>query len=200
MCEIWKKIDEPLDPRPLFTKFQERFPTFNSMQQHDTHEAVLCIIDAFEKSLGKEFINSIFYGNEDQVITYPGGSSTRTQEFMSLFVDSPLSEYNKYHILDNYVDEAGKTYHVAALQSIIKKTGECLTITFTQKCAVKDIPLEYMNCKIFALVIHWGISNGGHYAAYTKHKGKWYLVDDETKTEVDTPDENAPCSMVWYKK
>lgn len=175
---------------------------FTPMQQHDAHEAVLALMDTLEKSLSLDFMKPIFYGKEEQVVVFPGGTSSRTSDFCSLFVDSPghLENYDKYHILGDYVDDTGKKHNAAAMQTVIRETGECLSVIFTQKCPAELVPDTYHGMKLFVIVGHWGSFHGGHYAAYVKHKGKWRLADDDTSTMVDAPDGNAMCSMAWYKK
>lgn len=200
---MWSKGKDPIDASDLLTAFQNKFTDFVPRQQHDTHEAVLSLLDAFEKSLGLDYMKPIFYGKEDQVVTYPGGTSTRTHEFCSLFVDSPehMQNYSKYHILSDYVDDAGKKYNAAAMQTIIQKTGECMSVIFTQKCPAELVPDVFNNLKLFGLVIHWGLSaNSGHYAVIVKHKKQWRTIDDDVVTKVDAPDGHLMCSMAWYKK
>lgn len=201
--QMWnRRYNKPIKADKLVSAFQKQFPQFDAGNQHDTHEAVLALLDTFEKSLGAEYIKQLFYGKEEQVITYPKGTTRRENEFMSLFVESPkqLIEYSKYHILDDYEDDDGKKYNAAALQTLIKTTPHCLTVAFTQKCPVEDIPEKFEGMHLFAVVIHWGMSRGGHYAACLKHRGKWRVIDDDSVSEVDTPPPHTPCSMAWYKK
>lgn len=195
--QLWAHQD--LDPRALFTTFHTRFPQFTPGHQHDTHEAVLAIIDALEKSLGVEYMKTIFYGKEDQIVTYPGGTSTRPSEFSALFVESPhkLSNYSKHIILSEYEDDAGKKYHAAALQTVIRATPHCLMVVFTQKCPVEQVPLKFEGAHLFGIVIHAGISQGGHYAAFLKHRGQWQLFDDDAVSPMEP---RGICSMAWYKK
>lgn len=201
---MWnRKETGPLDPRDLLHAFQAKFTDFTPLHQHDAHEAVLSLMDALEKSLGLDYMKPIFYGKEEQLVVYPGGTSSRTHDFCSLFVDSPdhMEKYDKYHILSDYVDDAGKKYNAAAMQTIIKETGQCMSAIFTQKCPAELILDTYNGMKLFGLVIHWGLSaNSGHYAVILKHKGQWRLIDDDTVTEIHKPVGHVMCSMAWYKK
>ena len=198
---FWNKTGtELVHPRDVLHAFIERCPQFKQGQQHDTHEAVLALLDIFEKSLGNEYIKTLFYGTEVQVVTYPNGMSRRENDIMSLFVEQSLNDYSKYEYLTDYVDDAGRRYNVAALHTELKSLGHCLPVTFMQKCKVKDIPEEFQGMKLFALVIHWGIALGGHYYVFVKHKGQWRLTDDDSIQDVDKPHDHVPCSMAWYKK
>jgi hypothetical protein len=178
-------------------EFTQKFPQFIPGHQHDTHEAVLAIIDALEKSLGLDYMKSLFYGKEEQIVTYPGGTSKRPSEFMSLFVEN-LENYSKHVIISDYEDDKGEKYHVAAVQNVIQQTPHCLTVTFTQKCPSDKIPEKFEGMFLFALVVHVGMYQGGHYAAFIKHKGQWRLADDDAISLIEKP--NALCSMAWYKK
>ena len=200
---MWNRKDTPLDPSELLDAFRTKFTDFTPLHQHDAHEAVLSLLDALEKSLGLDYMKPIFYGKEEQVVVFPGGTSSRMHDFCSLFVDSPehLQKYDKYHILSDYVDDAGKKYNAAAMQTVIRETGDCLSVIFTQKCPVELVPDTYNNLKLFGLVIHWGLSaNSGHYAVVVKHKKQWRMIDDDVATKIDAPDPRLMCSMAWYKK
>lgn len=197
---LWNRHSkDSLDASDLLRVFQTRCPQFTPGRQHDTHEAVLALVDIFEKSLGLDYMKSLFYGKEDQIVTYPKGTSKRTNEFMSLFVEK-LDDYSKHQVISGYEDDDGQKYHVAALQTKITQTGHCLTVTFTQKCLASTIPEMFEGMHLFGIVVHWGIARGGHYAVFVKHKKKWRMVDDDAVLEIEKPYPNAPCSMAWYKK
>jgi len=195
---LWnKRITEPIAPREFVKCFTEKFPQFTPGRQHDTHEAVLCLIDALEKSLSLDYMKKLFYGKEEQIVTYPEGVSRQMNEFMSLYIDD-LNTYSKHVIIDNYEDDSGNKYNVAAIQNVIKHTPHCLTVIFGQKCPSETIPEIFQGMALFGLVVHAGVSHGGHYAAFLKHRKQWRLFDDDTVHLVDKP--SALCSMAWYKK
>lgn len=199
---IWSK-DGEADPQPFLKLFQAKFPSFTPGKPHDTNEAVLCIIDVLEKSLGLDFMKPIFYSTEKQTVIYPGGESSRTNEIVSLTMPdaSGLQTYSKHQYLTDYVDMNGKKYNVAALQTTLDKMGHIFTMTFMAKTPAESVPQKFGEShELFALVVHWGIAFGGHYAVLCKHKGHWRFIDDETVREVPGPDPRMPCSMAWYKK
>ena len=68
---LWSEDGQP-DPRPLLLAFRTRFPSFDP-GQHDAQEAFLCLVDALENSLGKEFIKKIFtpFSRTDFPLTIP---------------------------------------------------------------------------------------------------------------------------------
>lgn len=199
---MWnKKYTDPIVPKELLKAFQTKCPQFTPGQQHDTHEAVLALMDILEKSLGLRFMKPIFYGTEEQTVTYPKGTSWRAETFMTLFVRNPehMTNYSKHQILDGYEDDSGTKYNVAALQMKITDTGHCLVVNFTEKTTTEQVPETYQDMHLFAIVIHWGIFHGGHYASLLKHKKQWRFIDDDTVRETDLPT-GTPCSMAWYKK
>lgn len=200
---MWNtRYTDPVNPSELLNAFQTKCPQFTPGHQHDTHEAVLALMDILENSLGLSYMRPLFYGTEEQTVTYPKGTSWKAETFMTLFVRNPehLANYSKHQILDGYEDNDGNKYNVAALESKVTETGHCLVVNFTEKTTADQIPETYQNMHLFALVIHWGMLHGGHYAAFLKHKKQWRLVDDDSVREVDAPDKGTPCSMAWYKK
>ena len=57
-----------------------------------------------------------------------------------------------------------------------------------------------------AVIMHSGTINNGHYTAYRKHRGKWYLLDDKRCTAEGPEDMTAVARkrgqpvMALYKK
>lgn len=200
---LWnKRYTDPVNPNELLQAFQTKCPQFVPGHQHDTHEAVLALMDILEKSLGLSYMKPLFYGTEEKIVTYPKGTSRSTETFATLFVRNPehLVKYSKHHIIEGYEDNNGNKYHVAALETKVTETGHCLLVNFTEKTTVDQVPDIYLDMYLFALVVHWGMFHGGHYAACLKHKNQWRLVDDDSVQEVDAPHKGTPCSMAWYKK
>ena len=201
---MWNKRHQgdPIAPRELLREFQTKCPHFSPGYQHDTHEAVLALLDILEESLGLTYMKPLFYGTEEQTVTYPKGTSWGAGTFATLFVRNPehLVNYSKHQIIEGYEDNDGNRHHVAALETKVTETGHCLLVNFTEKTTVDQVPDTYLGMHLFAFVIHWGMLHGGHYAALLKHKKQWRLVDDDSVRDVDEPDKGTPCSMAWYKK
>jgi len=203
-----KKPENNLSPKKLLDIFRKRFKIFDNSHEHDAHEALVCIIDILEKTIPQ--IKQMFYGTLAKDIIYPGGKSHTEEAFGPLMLtchkNCSLEDLIQDHladtVLEGYEDDDGKTYNVSVLrQSIIKKPPIlifCINM-FLNKHQIK-IPQEYENYVLYACCIHMGNTRGGHYVAFTKHKGKWYLKDDELVREVNHPPESGPFYLCMYKE
>ena len=49
-----------------------------------------------------------------------------------------------------------------------------------------DANVVNTNYQLFSTCTHMGSNRGGHYIAYTKHKGNWYLKDDISCNKIDS--------------
>ena len=200
---------DPVDPSNLLSAFRTKFPSFNNGGQHDAQEVIVCLIDVFEQSLGKQFISEIFNGEETQETVYPGGVSKRTGTFTTIILDvnsetdlkTLLTEREKHSFISDYIDETGKKHHAAAVGLKVTKWPKILIFTFSmyaRKFPI-EIPQEIEGKRLFAVVLHAGIMCGGHYAMAVKRYDKWYLKDDDTVSELNEPPSKGPFYMALYR-
>ena len=200
---------DPVDPSGLLSAFRIRFPNFANANQHDAQEVIVLLIDIFEQSLGREFIREIFNGTENQETVFPGGRSNLESEFTTLLLDVTeptslghlLEDREKHRAIKDYTDAAGKTHHVAAVQTCVKKWPKVLSFSFSMydyKFPI-EIPNEFKGKKLFACVLHAGIQQGGHYALMVRRWDKWYIKDDETVNEITPSEFKGPFYMAWYR-
>jgi ubiquitin C-terminal hydrolase len=201
-CEITKEYQkvviqlflkgqtDPVNPRYLLTAFQRRFSAFANQQQHDAQEVILLLIDVFEKSLGKDYITSLFNGEEINETIYPGGRSDSKSQFVTRFLDvtapcklnEVLDKRSEPTAIMDYTDETGKTHYVAAIRNRVERWPKIISISFLMyngKYPV-EIPEEFEGRRLFACVLHSGVQQGGHYALLVRRWDKWYLKDDES--------------------
>lgn len=201
--------DGPVDPSALLGAFRTRFPSFAGTGQHDTHEVITLLVDVFEKSLGTKFVQSIFNGTEVQETVYPGGLSSRPSQFVSLILsvegtsklEDLLKTREKHTGIEGYVDDAGTRHHVAATRTRVTSWPRVTAFTFSMyshKFAI-EIPEVFEGRRLFAAVIHQGVSWGGHYLLAVRRFDKWYTKDDDVVTELPGPPLNGPFYMVWYR-
>jgi ubiquitin C-terminal hydrolase len=206
-----KSVVGPVDPSPLLGVFRTRFSSFANTGQHDAQEVVLCLIDVFEKSLGKEFIKNIFNGEETTETVYPGGKSSHPSEFTTLLF--PLTEggrvslgdllaaKDRHQALQGYEDETGRKHAVAATRTIVTRWPAIISFTFGMygPKSIVEIPKTFSNKNLFAVVLHYGMMMGGHYAMAVKRFDKWYIKDDESVTELSEVPANGHFYMAWYR-
>jgi ubiquitin C-terminal hydrolase len=206
---LWAEDGAP-DPRGLLLAFRTRFPSFDP-GQHDAQEAFLCLVDALEKSLGKEFIKKIFTGRETQVTTWPGGESKRTEDFVTVVfsltepcevtLESLMKSRGKPVEIQGYKDDSGAE-HVAHVTTRVTDWPQVATFTFACYNGHKPIillPEEYEGRKLFAVVIHMGGPHGGHYAMAVRFKDDWYIKDDGSVTKMDSGPKRGAFYMALYR-
>jgi len=210
--QIWSS-DGPLDPRPLLQAFRTRFPRFSGRGQHDAQEVYLCLVDVLETSLGKKFIHKIFTGKELQETVWPGGKSTRQDDFVSVtfpMVGGPggtisleelLKKKEKHEAIQGYTDDKGRTHNVAAMRQRVEQWPIVATFTFGMygpKSIVK-LPEIFQGRRLFAVVMHMGMMHGGHYAVAVRFKDKWTIKDDDTVSELQEAPLEGPFYMAMYR-
>ena len=61
---------------------------------------------------------------------------------------------------------------------------------------------EYKNTKysLFAMCKHHGSHHGGHYVAYTKHRGQWFMKNDGFCTKIEKYPESDYYYLALFKK
>ena len=220
-CDITKEYQEvakqlfmakgegPVNPGNLLNAFRTKFTCFAGGGQHDAQEVIVCLLDVFEKSLGKELIQDIFNGEEIQETIYPGGKSQTRQTFTTLILDvnsdsklESLLETRAKHIgFSDYQDDTGRRHRVAAVGRMVSRWPRVIGFTFSMynsKFQI-EIPETFEGRYLFAVVLHAGIMWGGHYALAVKRYGKWYIKDDESVSEMNQPPLRGPFYMAWYR-
>lgn len=204
-----KDRTEPVSPAELLGAFRNRFPQFTGGRQHDAQEVILLLIDAFEKSLGKELIQNIFNGEDSQETLWEDGTSTVKTPFTTLVLDVSepcrledlLGGRSEEQPIEGYVDASGKTHEKAAVRRHVSKWPRIVSFSFSMyDCKFPiEIPFEFEGRKLFACVLHQGIQRGGHYALLVRRFNKWYLKDDETVHEVEPNHFRAEFYQAWYR-
>jgi hypothetical protein len=206
---MWRKGDTP-DPRPFHTAFTNRFTTFKNMWPHDSQEVILNLIEVFQKSLGADFVKDIFYGKETYEVTYPNGKFNTPTDITTLVVHPTeqgqtlfemLKRREQYDVFSGYVDDKGTTHNAAARRTLVSEWPSTLIVTFTQYDAKYSVLIthEFSNYALFGLVVHYGSTHGGHYAAYVKHRGVWSFIDDDSVTPQEPPAQGE-YYLAFYKQ
>jgi len=112
-------------------------------------------------------------------------------------IETSLKTMTEWHTIENYEDNDGKVWNVAVTRTIFESFPEILILSTTHKTALR-VREQLSNYVLFASCVHMGTQRSGHYAAYTKHKGKWYLKDDLQCEEVEFPETYGHC-ILFYK-
>jgi hypothetical protein len=102
-----------------------------------------------------------FVGEVTQTIVYPGGRSVSKTPCTIWF------HQEKPDVLSGYTDDSGKVHNVAAIERSLTKVPNIL---------VSDTAQEELFGKKIIGVVNW--VPFGHYVAYVREAGDWWLVDD----------------------
>lgn len=212
--KMWQgdENEKVLSPLDLFREFANKYRDFNSRQQQDAQEALLILLDVFEKEL--KFVPDIFNSEMEQETVYPKGTS-KTKEKMAVHminvvkdcsIKEALDEYTKWNVVDGYTDNDNVTYRFANVKKYFRDLPKVLVLTFSmyvRKNRIKldeEIEIEGTRYCLYASCVHYGNTQKGHYVAFTKHKEQWYLKDDDICQKVDNFPLDDYHYIVFFKK
>jgi ubiquitin C-terminal hydrolase len=66
------------------------------------------------------------------------------------------------------------------MKKITTKVKFPMTLDFTLYCGETCIDLQReMRYDLFGVIVHKGTLSGGHYIAFVKRHGQWYIFNDE---------------------
>jgi len=190
--ESWNQNKNTINPAKLLQLFRQKYSQFDNDLQHDSQEAFLCILDIFDKSLN-ELIHKLFYGVNIQETIYKSGKSV-IKGIFNIIILNPKPDENKigdilkssqkWTGIENYEDNEGKNYNVAASRTIFEKMPIILVFSIRMYDSKKKIDFSEQleigdqKYKLYATSNHQGSINGGHYIAFTHHEDNWYIKDD----------------------
>ena len=202
------------DVKNFLGKFRTRFSDFNNCKPHDAQEAFLCILDVLDSSL--PVVKDIFNTEVIQETVYPGGRTKKKDEFTVNFLFPKPSHENildsikdvqQWNGLEDYEDDDGVTWKASATRTLFWKLPRVMVFSLGYKMPVtlvdKFIPevhpdsphKEKETYELFASCVH----NSGHYVAFTRHRGDWYLKNDGFVTKMDIP-MKAHHYLFFYKR
>jgi len=192
------KSDRYIDTRPILKIFRTRFFQFANDDQQDAQEALMCMLELLEDII-KPLITCKLV--QETVCTF--GKTILKDETMVLTLapketlEKSLEDFTKWNTLEDYEDNDGKVWNVAATRTIFEEFPKVLIISLTHKQTIQ-VSEQLDKYELFASCVHVGNQNGGHYMAYTRHKGKWYLKDDLQCVESAFPETSGHC-ILFYK-
>jgi len=206
---FWKMSDKrTIDVTLLRNLFQEKFPRFDDDEQHDIQETILCIIDILEQSV--PIIKQWFYGKKIQQTIWPGGKSERTEDFsIHILCSQPISledmlrDSMKWNPITDFIDDNKKVHNIATTRCVFSELPKVLIISFDKKSHVdvaEKLTINQFEYSLIASGIHVGVQGGGHYLAFTKHKGKWYYKNDDFIAERQLPSRTGHYVLVYNLK
>lgn len=89
----------------------------------------------------------------------------------------------------------------------IKEASQVLIFTLPHRyaCPLPPPKIELCNSKysLISVGVHSGVQNGGHYITLGKHKGNWFLKDDEIVKPIEgfpnLHPKHCPYVMIYYR-
>ena len=187
--DFWSEDPKPLKVSKFLELFRVRFKQFEAGYQHDAQEAVLCIIDALDTKF------TTFTMIQETVCK---SEKTRSFPVMTMYT-GVLDGIEKWCGIENFEDSKEIVHAIAATRTLFWTLPNIFILSLTVKMEVNlgeslnllpymhpESPdkLKQTTYQLYATCIHQGSQNGGHYAAFTKHKGQWYLKDDDAVSKV----------------
>jgi len=158
------------------------------------------------KKKKSSFIKDLFFGQICKEIVYNGGTSLSHENFNAVMLtprsradlSNLLADYTSDTVLEGYTDNKGTKHHVSVMTQKISHTPSVLTFCFTMylrkyKTRLHEkVIINNVKYVLYACCVHMGTVRGGHYCAYTKHKGEWWLKDDNISIK------KAPCLTDYF--
>lgn len=135
------------------THFLKELPIQFGNGPSDSQEALLYILDRLNL---KEFV-----GEVTQTVVYPDGRSVSKTPCTIWF------HQDKPDAFRGYTDDTGKTHNVAVIERKLTRVPEIL---------VSDTVCEELFGKQLLGIVCW--VPFGHYVAYVREAGDWWIVDD----------------------
>ena len=221
--KVWlKNGGVSVNPQKLLELFRARWSQFKTDDQHDSQEAFLCLLDILDKSLSN-IIKIIFYSKVLQETVCKSGRSIRTEVTPVTIlsskngdtIESSLKRHQDWSVLEGFEDDNGVVHHVATTRTIFwelpkvlvfstRMYGEKVRVKVSERLnmtpyVAKGSPSTETDYQLFACCKHHGSAHGGHYVAYTKHKGQWYMKNDGFCMKTTLPPEDY-YYLLLYKK
>lgn len=199
----------PMDVRSLLVMFQKHFPRFTLGQQHDVQEAILCIIDILER--GAPELKSLFYGKKMQETIYPGGKTTHEEDFSVHLMcsmggkdfETMFNESLQWNALTDYIDDTGKTHHVATTRNVFTAMPPVFMVSFDKKSFIalaEYIDVGGVKYRLVSAAAHVGMQWDGHYVAFTRYRDRWYYKNDDRVEETPLPREGGFYFLIYTKQ
>lgn len=199
---VWLKKGSSENPEFLFNLFKRVYTQFDNLDQQDSQEAFLCLLDILDKPLSP-FLRKVFYGDMIQETVCPSETTKRFESSPVTIIftqketlEEALSEHQSWSVINGFEDSKGKIHHVATTRTLFWDPPSILMLSFKMYNHKHNITVPeqldlspWIHTKapngpsreyeLFATSTHHGSQYSGHYVAYVKHKGQWYLKNDD---------------------
>jgi hypothetical protein len=176
-------VNNSTDVLTMLEDFRLRYPQFRGAYPNDVQEAVLCIIDIFEKSIGIDWFKKHFYGKMTTKISWDGGAKESVEDFSCHTINVGDDFFENTTYIDGYdVTEDERCTH-ASIYTYISHLSSVFMISFNQynNIHIVDLPEYIKGYRLCAAALYMG----GHYVALVREGDEWYIYNDESKIKVE---------------
>lgn len=209
--DLWvDKSSKVTNFQKLLQLFQNNCSQFKNFFQHDVQEAFIYILDIVEKSI-PHLVKENFYMKVKKEVTYPGGKSETFEEMLVNFlypkpehetIKDVIDDMYKWSTIRDYEDDHGNKHLIAGTRTIFETFPKVLVFSLGCKhfmTLTETLELQDVTYKLISTAVHIGNEHKGHYVSFGRHKGKWYLKDDDVITEHDIPLKAAHYLILYYR-
>jgi len=205
--------EDAVDPTPLLVAFRARFPSFAEDEQHDAAEAIILLLDVFETSLSKDFMDGLFLGEQTTTITTMGEDTEMHERKMvdnfttlpvpvlepGLDLEDLLDDACTSSLLKDYRDPDGVTHWAASVATHITRLPRvCIFVLSNSQHWPVNLPQTFEGRKLVALIAHAGKDCFGHYIAAANIKDVWWVKSDDEVFELGFPLEYPKACLAVY--
>jgi ubiquitin C-terminal hydrolase len=209
--EIWTSKDVNINIyifKNIYNIFINKFTQFKNSNQHDVQEAFICIVDILDSST--KIIKSNFYSKLKKEIIFPTGKSESFEDMIVHFlypdkshetIRDTIAHNEKWSTISGYEDDTGKTHHVATTRTAIVTAPKVLVFSLGYRHKIKlteHIDVAGKRYSYISSAVHMGNDHHGHYVSVGRHRGKWYLKDDLSISEIEQPLDNFHYLVIYY--
>tara|TARA_R110002072_G_scaffold142663_3_gene288055 strand:- start:446 stop:988 length:543 start_codon:yes stop_codon:yes gene_type:complete len=178
------------------------------------------MIDILDETV--PIVKKIFYGRKVQEVVFPNGTSKTFDNFsvnilfptkQSQTISELVENSQEWQGIEKYQDDDGKVWDAAATRSVFWELPKTLAFTLGIKASIKleeqldmkkyihpESPQTNTSYELMATCVHRGGHSSGHYIAFTKHRGQWYLKNDTLVQKIDTVPLHANHYLFIYKQ
>lgn len=234
--EYWTKepVEGGADVSQVYAAFVKACRGFGKHQQHDAHEAIVCLLDKLHEGLCRmkpgqlavcnragveraawlealkgscSVVSEVFRGQIEATVQAQGYTGVTHDHFtcLSLAVNecSSLTQCFQRHMgsevladfkVDGKPREATITKRFTHLPRILvvhfkrfdalEKIDRYIEYTSELDLSQYAAPGSSQHYQLFAVCLHRGTTQDGHYTACCEVKGRWYVMDDESVTRL----------------
>jgi ubiquitin C-terminal hydrolase len=187
-----------IDTKEILKVFKECYPEFDNMDQHDSHDAFMCLIQCLPEVLENVYTGILKRSIQCNNCKY---ISANKENFTTLFLNNNsqfASYFSDYSIEVYSCDKCKKCTNAISSVKVLKLPK--VIVVKSNTLAEENIYIDRIAFELFACVKYIGNTRYGHYTSCVKMHDVWYNIDDSScvVTQSNTKFENS--CLLFYKR